>query len=74
MTSPRCRLVVWGHSLGAAVACRTLFSLETAGTGQGELVDTLVLYCTVLCCAVLYCTVLYCTVLYCTVLYCTVLC
>ena len=42
MISQHCRLIVWGHSLGAAVACRTLFSLETA-EDRMELVDTLVL-------------------------------
>ena len=38
----RDRLVIWGHSLGAAVACRTINSLE-ASEQQRELVDTLVL-------------------------------
>ena len=38
----RDRLVIWGHSLGAAVACRTMNTLE-ASEQQRELVDTLVL-------------------------------
>ena len=38
----RDRLVIWGHSLGAAVACRTLNTLE-ASEQQRDLVDTLVL-------------------------------
>ena len=38
----RDRLIIWGHSLGAAVACRAMNSLE-ASEPQRELVDTLVL-------------------------------
>ena len=38
----RDRLVLWGHSLGAAVACRAMESLESSGH-QADLVDTLVL-------------------------------
>ena len=38
----RDRFIIWGHSLGAAVACRTMQSLE-ASDQQRELVDTLVL-------------------------------
>lgn len=40
----RDRLVVWGHSMGAAVACRTIHSLENDDDrSQREIVDTLVL-------------------------------
>ena len=38
----RDRLVLWGHSLGAAVACRAMERLESSGH-QADLVDTLVL-------------------------------
>ena len=38
----RDRLVIWGHSLGAAVACRTVNTLE-ASHQQRDLVDTVVL-------------------------------
>ena len=38
------RLILWGHSMGAAVACRTIHYLENdEDRSQREIVDTLVL-------------------------------
>ena len=38
----RDRFIIWGHSLGAAVACRAMHCLETSNQDR-EMVDTLVL-------------------------------